>query len=733
MRNYNPNTASVSTSMFARALATENIFVCFDDSAKTATFNLESRVLTIPNWNASEILRDMLVAHEVAHAIFTPTELHMNAVQSAVDRKLNRNGYKACLNVIEDARIERLIKEKFPGCRRDFYAGYKEVLGLDIFKLKGVDLAKLSIVDKINLHFKFGLFGLMNISFTPKQQEIVDRVQNAKTYEDVIGIANDLYAMQKEEAEAQGSSQGNDAGEGEDDTGIAILDVGESLNANSKGKSKKEKLPFPSYAIPKMDSSKAILSYSDILAEIRAHDSLREKEGSSFAADYQTAMNLVDETYDKFHKETKGMVQELAMQFERRKAAEEIRNEREKPCGNINPDRLHQFRTHDDIFLRNLVKYEGKKHGMVMLVDWSGSMADGLDGVVRQILLLTWFCRKIKVPYEVFLYTDYAILRSPELIKSDKAERNSSLQVQNVKADNMFEFAPVHLRQVFTNTMTDEEHEKVAKVLWSMALRSDREFWNSRGGYSAVNNAMGYAYPPVFSMNSTPTIESLMAMHDYLPKFRQAANVDIVNFMFVTDGEPNGLSKHGGLAYEHLEGLRVQHLPTGRTMTIRGDKNDPYLASTNLHLQYFFAQEIQKLGVTTIGFSIGGISSIGQHYLNRIVYPLSHSPLLLEGESRQEYAQRMDQYEKKYNDFYKKENFIPASPDRVRGFHEYYVMRPIKPNVETTESITPGATLTRIRNQFVRAFAGRKCSRIFLSRFVDILAGRKVQKYRPVG
>ena len=136
---------NTSTSLFAKALATENIFVSFDTTAKTALFDVETRTLVIPDWNVSNILRDMIVAHEVAHALFTPADQLLSAMQSARDRKLNPNGYKACINIIEDARIERLIKEKFPGCRRDFYAGYKEIMDTDLFELKNVKPSDLKI------------------------------------------------------------------------------------------------------------------------------------------------------------------------------------------------------------------------------------------------------------------------------------------------------------------------------------------------------------------------------------------------------------------------------------------------------------------------------------------------------------------------------------------------------------------------------------------------------------
>jgi len=719
--------------MFARALATENIFVSFDEGAKTATFNLQSRVLTLPNWKVSNILRDMLVAHEVAHALFTPPEVHMKAIADAEARKLHKRGYQACLNVIEDARIERLIKEKFPGCRRDFYAGYKEILALDVFKINGVDLSELSIVDKVNLYFKFGTFGLLNVPISANEQKIIDRVQVAKTYEDVVAIANDLYEMFADECKQKNKKMNGDDEEGGEGNKIPT-DLGDALSEKSgegKGKQKLQTPPFPSYALPKMDSSKTILPYTTILAEIDARIKELQKDKENYAR-FEKVMPFVSQSYDKYRSEAAGMVRELAMQFERRKAAEEIRNERQKPSGNINPDRLHQFRTHDDIFLRNLIKHEGKKHGMVMLIDWSGSMAECVDGLVRQVLLLTWFCRKIKVPYEVYLFTDATFLHAdPSSNESDQSKAMLS-QTDSVKAANTFEFSPIHLRQVFTNTMSDEEHDRVAKMLWAKAMSCDRNAFDSQPELRCDAYALVYSSPSVFNMNSTPTIESLMAMHDYLPKFRAANNVDIVNFMFVTDGEPNGLGKQGACAYEVVSGMRVQHIPTGRTLTLKATERDPYVGSMNLYLQYFLAEEIQKLGITTIGFSIGGMSGIGSHYLSRLVRPASDFYNRKPGEPNLDFMRRIDAADKKFNDFYKKENFIPASPDMVRGFDEYYVMRPVKPNMEEAE-IEKGATLTKIRNQFVKALTGRKCSRVFLSRFVDILAGRKVQKFKPVG
>ena len=59
-------------SQLAKLLATEDLIV-EHKQVETASFNVETRVLTLPLWErASGTVYDMLVAHEVGHALYTP-------------------------------------------------------------------------------------------------------------------------------------------------------------------------------------------------------------------------------------------------------------------------------------------------------------------------------------------------------------------------------------------------------------------------------------------------------------------------------------------------------------------------------------------------------------------------------------------------------------------------------------------------------------------------------------
>ena len=61
-------------SQLAKLLATEDLIV-EHKQVETAQFNVHTRVLILPLWEkASNVVYDMLVGHEVGHALFTPDE-----------------------------------------------------------------------------------------------------------------------------------------------------------------------------------------------------------------------------------------------------------------------------------------------------------------------------------------------------------------------------------------------------------------------------------------------------------------------------------------------------------------------------------------------------------------------------------------------------------------------------------------------------------------------------------
>ena len=133
-------------SQLAKLLATEDIVV-EHKHVETAQFNVDTRVLILPLWEkASNYVYDMLVGHEVGHALFTPN----------VDPP--KDVPHQFLNVVEDARIEKLMKRKYLGIAKSFYRGYNELADNDFFEIDDKDVNLLNLADRVNLHFKIGSF-----------------------------------------------------------------------------------------------------------------------------------------------------------------------------------------------------------------------------------------------------------------------------------------------------------------------------------------------------------------------------------------------------------------------------------------------------------------------------------------------------------------------------------------------------------------------------------------------
>ena len=113
-------------SIIAKLLSEEDISVV-QKKTKTAAFNVENRELILPIWKEemSKDVSDLFICHEIGHALYTSKDM----LQKMIDRKLD----KSYVNIIEDARIEKMVQDKYLGTRSCFTKGYNELLSKDFF------------------------------------------------------------------------------------------------------------------------------------------------------------------------------------------------------------------------------------------------------------------------------------------------------------------------------------------------------------------------------------------------------------------------------------------------------------------------------------------------------------------------------------------------------------------------------------------------------------------------
>ena len=199
MKNLTDNKTQAAASKLTKLLAAENISVRYSRGVKAAEFDPVKRFLTLPLWkdSVSSELIDCLVGHEVAHALWTPsnTKTFVEALQTETGAPKNVVEY--ALGVAEDVRVNKKMSAKFPGLVRDFTIGYKDRFDKNHFQTNGKNVTEMSIIDRINLENKVGTFVDTNLSDPEKSLFLA--LQNASNFDEVVALTKSLIEMAAQE------------------------------------------------------------------------------------------------------------------------------------------------------------------------------------------------------------------------------------------------------------------------------------------------------------------------------------------------------------------------------------------------------------------------------------------------------------------------------------------------------------------------------------------------------
>ena len=714
---------NTSLSIFARALATENISFAFDPKAETASFDTKNRHLIMPVWKVSEVVQTMLVAHEISHALWTPYERHQEII-----KECEKEGYHIPLlqqiaNTIEDVRIEKLMKEKYPGTRRDFFLGYKEIIDADLFKFSQFDWSSANLINRLNAHMKWGIPGFMDLNLSPEEQGFADMIDSVESFEDVFVVAKRIYehpSMQSI-AEKLKKMQGDAEGEGGEDAN------GDPVKGNKA-------------------AEKAVRGLITGSAEEFAHGDGNEYQAATLVLtglkDYRK--NIISTTivrqqmdeanagrdnplpkYREFVRESDAFVRQLVAQFERRKAADEIRRERPKQTGMLNLDRLHQYRTHDDIFISKIVKQDGKNHGIVFLMDFSGSMDHHLKACFLQTLQLIWFCEKAKIPFEVFGFTEVPT------VLYDPAKRQAY---------------DAHIRQHGTTDGFDWGHSVLARECPNALMYSDTKLINLCSSTDKAEDReriLAYLYgvfvehsharANVLRLGGTPTVEAVAIVSEFMKEWVTTNNIQIPTLMVVTDGQPNGvdITKDAGGEQGHLYRyvpnytLTVMNEIMGTGIRIDGSQLGR-VCLPNVILATMYDSLRERLNAKIVGMFVGGYS-----FTENVFTHLCMS----EEEQQKNYeahrkgkpvtiseTPRFKAAQEAYKD-----GAMLCHPEANPGYDAFFITKNPK-IVKDADAIADEGTFTKVKNTFVKTMGKRGSSRVFLTRYVDIVAGQNITK-----
>ena len=757
-------------STLVKLLAEEDLQVTYK-KVPTAHFDVNAREIVLPIWkDKSESVMDMMSLHEVGHALWTPLDL--------IEKGQKQEVKHSFLNVLEDVRIEKMIQEKYLGSKKIFKKAYDELLEKDFFGINEKDLSKLNLIDKINMHYKH----VPNIPFEDNELEWVEKANQTKTADDVLNLAVELqewmYSQEKDKTDEMfdidlpfnesenddienqdeknsSNMESDDTEETEDESedGDSTSGSGSDRNDNQKENESSlnklkdggedfdgiESVTDSNYTknqyqaasdediketeilnIPKININEAIVDYKEINKDLT--DFYKEKsQGSESNKKY---MEWVVKTLKKFENEQKPIISYMVKEFEMRKAADLYKRASISKTGSLNMDKLHSYSYNEDIFLKMTNLPGATNHGLVMFVDWSGSMADNFHNTLKQTMNLIWFCKRVNIPFEVYAFSNQYGK------KSETTNRN--LLAQTPKQNDIVVNDCTLLNMVSSRANKNEFNESMIN-LWAIS-----NYYSERGNYGGIRHDEDYIYPiyiPTdFMLGGTPLNNAIVYAMDILPKYKKDNGIQKLHTVFLTDGASHNLtgkyewgtawSSEGDVEEFRQVGISRNYEndviivdPINRKKVKCPAKKDSEYSKACYYSTYHNQTEIllsflkaRVQGMNIVNFFIAGRNkkgTVSKHDIEHIFGLNSWDDEI--------------QIKKIQKDILKNNVAVCTS----QGWDEMYVLpggQKLDVSNDDMSEVQPGAKKSELKKAFSKMSSGRKNSRPVLNKFIGMIA-----------
>jgi len=766
-----------SKSQLAKLMATENLTV-EHRKVSTASFNLKDRVLTLPVWkDMSGEMYDLLTGHEVGHALETPEEGWHNAVMGT--GKFDKN-FKNFLNVVEDARIEKKVKRRFPGLRQSFVKAYGQLLEKDFFGIKHRNVNALPFIDRLNLYTKGGV--ALGIQFNNEETKMLADVESCETWEDVVRITEAIFDYSKteqkelqqekirqlnsfyddEDGDYDTDMDGNDDssndeeenqedGQPQDGKTEKESSDGEDTKKSESGKSDSdseetsEEQPEESNTINRdKESHNSTSEDEDFEPVCETDEKYRENESqlldksckeylyvnlptpiySEILTPYKRVHELMEMYWaDRFdsYKDTQNVllrefknrndryISLLAKEFEMRKAASKYSKQKISETGDIDVNRIYKYQVDDNIFRKATFVPKGKSHGLVLLLDRSGSMQNNMESSWEQILVLAMFCRKVNIPFVV-----YGFGNDTGAFQLDHGRENNRSFTKNL---HELSGSDVFLREYLNSKMSASEFTRCSKNIMALA-----------GSYSYRGNRK-FSTPNTENLSNTPMTEAMIALKPLVEQFRKVNNLDIVNTVIMHDGDADRITAiigervdYKGQSYSSTVGIGHGQY----NLVLRDTKNkfeelmvddDECPVRKSVFNWYRKTTGSKIIGFFIAGTGAGLRAGIERRYINEKGESLRQ---VIPGHSNDSYYQRKEAT-KQLAQIIKAERFLES---KNSGYNKFFIIPGGDDlDIENESLHVDGAvTAGKLKNAFMKMNKKKQVSRVLVNRFIGEIA-----------
>ena len=744
-------------SNLAKLLATENINV-IHQKVETAYFIPKTRTLCLPIWEEmSNDLYDMLTGHEVGHALYTPRDIEKN------------NKYKiphSYFNVVEDIRIDKKMKIKYPGLRRSYFRAYRELIEKDFFKTQDKDVNGMRFIDRLNIFFKSGTD--QEIIFNEQEQEFIERAKHLNTWNDVVKLTKDIFAYSQDEQydEEQEEEMRNELGQGQGDQepeqsqqteGNGDSDEQQEQNqettsssgsdndkqedeqssAGSDGKEEKENKEESKGQSSgqeggyKVGDNEALTDHANeqnkkSMAKtdksIKENIYLQLPKCKDAVVPYDLISKKIEkinqnfsiadriQAFKKFKNQQMRTVNYMVKEFEMKKAADAYVRTRTARTGVINTNTLHSYKYNDDIFARVQIEPGAKNHGMIMIVDWSGSMGDKMYDTLVQTMNLVMFCKAVNIPFAVYAFSD----TNRRNFQNADDEYSSSVRFTHAyeqlpyhyDKEGLLMLEDVSLLEFVNSDMKNVKYQEAMANLYQIALEYNVNFRANRYFHQPDDQESGYYFhtPSALRLGGTPLDSAIYQSVGVVNKFIQKNKVQKMNTIFLTDGSGHTMGKatmlddHGKIDYIETYMYDV-HFKDGTQTYKYGGGN--YRSHHHGYHKQFLNYFKQKTGSTVIGYYVCG-KKLNYWDVNNFSIKDGYQP-----------------YEDAKIELRK--NKVVTFTDI--GYDELFITTKNNIKIDDTEAeISSDMTASKMKQAWAKSFKQKKMSRVLLNKFVERVA-----------
>ena len=742
-------------STLAKLLAEENISVVHKKVA-TAAFDVKRRELILPQWKEMpKTIQDLMTLHEVGHALWTSLEMLLEARERKIEHSF--------VNVIEDVRIESMIQKRYAGSRKIFRLGYAELIAKNFFETEGKDLQKLGLIDRINLHFK----KTPDIYFSSEERDWVNRVASCKTEAEVLNTAEELYQWIQDNPEAQeqpqedqqmmessgesdeiteGMESSDEDGSVEDETEVTEGDEGKSKEGEEteassdnsdekdseeneteeskaptggKGGSDDKKITATTddaynesskdlldedareinyYQIPKVNLDDIIVRYDEINTELEQFWTTID------STSYDGMKKGFADSVNKIRQDSKKTISYMVKEFEMKKAADLYARASTSKTGRLDLTKVHTYKYNDDLFAKVTTLPGATNHGMVIFLDWSASMYNNLNGTIKQLFNLLWFCQRVKIPFEVYAFSSAYYRDNPENIDRD---------FQQIPKINDLAMSHLHLLNFFSSNMSTNEFNEMLTKLYTLTCTIEHKYSYTREERLTV--------PYRYALGGTPLDSAIIAAMDILPKFKSNTGVQKVNTIFLTDGESHPVENYVTLSedgekifrgyIEHRNDAVITDPITGKKVKFDYKLYYSDGASAKKTALYLELLKYRVPNMNIVGFFIAGSGKNGNVSKNTIIDKFGTGKY--RDPSNNDIIKKVRKELKKNN----------VAVCKSAGYDEYYVLPSMDIEFENTGiQVDIGASKSALKSAFKKNATNKTLNRPLLNKFIGMVA-----------